>query len=68
VRRVIEELETKYGSLRRAAREVGTSRQNLMNWREGGKNQAFIVTLERIRKALKISKARMWSLMCDEEE
>lgn len=66
MKRLIDELEQKYGSMRRAAREVGTSRQNLENWRNGGKNQSFLAVVERIRKTLGISKSKMWALIAED--
>ena len=59
---LIEDLEKKYGSLTKAAVAVETSHQNLMNWRDG-KQTDFLDVLERMRKALGISEAKMWRMV-----
>lgn len=62
VERLIDALVDKCGSLRGAARAVGTSHTRLANWRDGQQAE-FIEILERIRKVLGLTEAQMWKLI-----
>lgn len=60
---IIEQLEIKYGSMRKAAVALGTSHQVLAKMRSGIMKYPDIELLERIRVDLKISKSKMWDLI-----
>lgn len=62
VEQLIDALIKKCGSLRGAARAVGTSHARLSNWRDGQQAE-FIEILERIRKVLGLTEAQMWKLI-----
>lgn len=60
VKQLIEALEHKFGSLRKAAKALDTNHARLANWRDGQQAE-FLDLLERIRIALKIPKAQFWA-------
>lgn len=67
MRELIEALIDKCEGIRPAAREIGTSHQNLMNWRDNdikpNEITKFLAAMEKARKILKIPKSEMWSKM-----
>lgn len=63
MRAIIEQLEQKYGSMRKAAAALGTSHVVLSKMKEKSHYFPDIQLLERIRVDLKISKSKMWDLI-----
>jgi len=67
VKKLIDELEREFKSLRKAAKALGTSHTRLMNWRDGQQSE-FISFLEKIRKALKIPEDEFWKMVRGKEK
>ena len=66
---LIDRLVLKYGSLREAGQALEIDHQLLSTWRKKApKQREFLEKFERIRKALDISKERMWGLITKELE
>lgn len=67
MRDIIEELIEECGGTRPAARVVGTSHQNLMNWRDSDVKPTeinkFMEAMEKARVKLGIPKSKMWGRM-----
>lgn len=59
VKQLIDKLEKKHTSLRKAAKALGTSHTRLMNWRDG-QQRDFLEFLELIRKDLDIPDMEFW--------